>query len=75
VILITFCNFYCRVQEHQYITKMADEERKKRPDYRPIIEHDGVLWHRGDNQVGSVRFLIVRLFYFLLDFVFISLML
>ncbi|GKE82061.1 U11/U12 small nuclear ribonucleoprotein 48 kDa protein, partial [Tanacetum coccineum] len=38
------------VQEHQYITKVAEEERKKRPDYRPIIEHDGVLWHRGDNQ-------------------------
>ncbi|PWA68138.1 Actin-binding FH2 [Artemisia annua] len=45
-----FVPAYQRVQEHQYITKMADEERKKRPDYRPIIEHDGVLWHRGDNQ-------------------------
>ncbi|GJR10312.1 U11/U12 small nuclear ribonucleoprotein 48 kDa protein [Tanacetum coccineum] len=45
-----FVPAYQRVQEHQYITKVAEEERKKRPDYRPIIEHDGVLWHRGDNQ-------------------------
>ncbi|GJS10577.1 hypothetical protein Tco_0367373 [Tanacetum coccineum] len=30
-----------RVQEHQYITNLAEKERKKRYDYRPIIEHDG----------------------------------
>lgn len=41
---------YQRVQEHQYISKKAEEERSKRPDYRPIIEHDGVLWQRGGNQ-------------------------
>nr|GEU84700.1 hypothetical protein [Tanacetum cinerariifolium] len=45
-----FVPAYQRAQEHQYITKLAEEERKKRSDYRPIIEHDGVLWHRGDNQ-------------------------
>ncbi|KAJ9546027.1 hypothetical protein OSB04_025734 [Centaurea solstitialis] len=40
---------YQRVQEHQYISKKAEEERRKRPDYRPIIEHDGVLWQRGES--------------------------
>ncbi|XP_076906938.1 U11/U12 small nuclear ribonucleoprotein 48 kDa protein-like [Bidens hawaiensis] len=45
-----FVPAYQRVQEHEYISKVADEERKKRPNYRPIIEHDGVLWHRGGNQ-------------------------
>lgn len=44
---------YQRVQEHGYISKMADEERGKRPNYKPIIEHDGVLWHRGGNQNGN----------------------
>lgn len=41
---------YQRVQEYQYISKKAEEERIKRSDYRPIIEHDGVLWQRGGNQ-------------------------
>ncbi|KAD6796618.1 hypothetical protein R6Q59_019572 [Mikania micrantha] len=45
-----FVPVYQRVQEHEYMSKKADEERKKRPTYRPIIEHDGVLWHRGGNQ-------------------------
>nr|XP_043618082.1 U11/U12 small nuclear ribonucleoprotein 48 kDa protein [Erigeron canadensis] len=45
-----FVPAYQRVQEHAYISKMAEEERKKRPNYRPIIEHDGVLWNRGGNQ-------------------------
>ncbi|KAM0010477.1 putative U11/U12 small nuclear ribonucleoprotein 48kDa protein [Helianthus debilis subsp. tardiflorus] len=47
---LRFVPVYQRVQEHEYISKAADEERKKRPNYRPIIEHDGVLWHRGGNQ-------------------------
>ncbi|KAI3807733.1 hypothetical protein L1987_23667 [Smallanthus sonchifolius] len=45
-----FVPVYQRVQEHEYISRKADEERKKRSNYRPIIEHDGVLWHRGGNQ-------------------------
>lgn len=45
-----FVPAYQRVQEHEYISQKAEEERKKRSNYRPIIEHDGVLWHRGGNQ-------------------------
>ncbi|KAI7733495.1 hypothetical protein M8C21_023793 [Ambrosia artemisiifolia] len=45
-----FVPAYQRVQEHEYISKAADEERKNRPNYKPIIEHDGVLWQRGGNQ-------------------------
>nr|GEW71623.1 U11/U12 small nuclear ribonucleoprotein 48 kDa protein [Tanacetum cinerariifolium] len=41
---------YQRVQEHQYITKLAEAGRKKHSDYRPTIKHDGVLWHQRDNQ-------------------------
>lgn len=45
-----FVPVYQRVQEHECISKKANEERRTRADYRPIIEHDGVLWHQGDNQ-------------------------
>nr|GEZ52233.1 U11/U12 small nuclear ribonucleoprotein 48 kDa protein [Tanacetum cinerariifolium] len=38
-----FVSAYQRVQDHQHITKLAEEERKKRSDYRPIFKHDGVL--------------------------------
>ncbi|KAL7585038.1 U11/U12 small nuclear ribonucleoprotein 48 kDa protein [Lactuca sativa] len=48
-----FVPVYQRVQEHGYISKMADEERGKRSNYRAIIEHDGVLWHHGGNQDGN----------------------
>ncbi|KAI3459065.1 hypothetical protein Pfo_015728 [Paulownia fortunei] len=41
---------YQRNMEHAYVSKIADEERQKRPDYRPIIEHDGFLWQRSSNQ-------------------------
>lgn len=33
------------------MSKIADEERQKRPDYRPVIEYDGFLRHRSSNQV------------------------
>ncbi|KAM6577225.1 hypothetical protein CsatB_029062 [Cannabis sativa] len=33
---------YQRMAEHNYVSQRADEERKKRPMYRPIIEHDGL---------------------------------
>lgn len=41
--------------EHAHVSKVADEERQKRPDYRPIIEHDGFLWQRSSNQVTSFQ--------------------
>lgn len=37
--------------EHAYVSKIANEERQQRLDYRPIIEHDGLLWQRSRNQV------------------------
>lgn len=36
--------------EYQYISKKADEERQKRPDYRPLIEHDSLLHQRQHDQ-------------------------
>ncbi|GFP95748.1 U11/U12 small nuclear ribonucleoprotein 48 kDa protein [Phtheirospermum japonicum] len=44
---------YERNMEHAYVSKIADEERLKRPDYKPIIEHDGFLWQRPNNQEGN----------------------
>ncbi|XP_011077074.1 U11/U12 small nuclear ribonucleoprotein 48 kDa protein [Sesamum indicum] len=44
---------YQRNLEHAYMSKIADEERQKRPDYRPIIEHDGFLRQRSGNQDGN----------------------
>ncbi|KAL6501193.1 hypothetical protein OROHE_025056 [Orobanche hederae] len=41
---------YQRNMEHTYISKIADEERLKRPDYRPIIDHDGFLWQKSRNK-------------------------
>ncbi|KAK9159688.1 hypothetical protein Syun_006029 [Stephania yunnanensis] len=38
------------ISEHAYVTKKADEERKKRPNYRPILEYDGLLSHRSHNE-------------------------
>ena len=32
----------CRVAEHDYLSQRAYEERKRRPNYRPILEHDGL---------------------------------
>ncbi|KAJ0045955.1 hypothetical protein Pint_05526 [Pistacia integerrima] len=39
LMLIEF-SFICRMAEHAHVSNRADEERKKRPFYRPIIEHD-----------------------------------
>ncbi|KAG8380384.1 hypothetical protein BUALT_Bualt06G0009800 [Buddleja alternifolia] len=41
---------YQRNMEHAYVSKIADAERQKRSDYRPIIEHDGLLWKRSNSQ-------------------------
>lgn len=43
-----------RVAEHEYISKRAGEERGKRPDYKPITEHDLFSWQRGRNQDRNV---------------------
>ncbi|CAH8388271.1 unnamed protein product [Eruca vesicaria subsp. sativa] len=41
---------YQRVAELSVITAKADEERKGRPNYRPIIDHDGLPRQRSSNQ-------------------------
>ncbi|KAH6838099.1 hypothetical protein C2S53_001190 [Perilla frutescens var. hirtella] len=41
---------YQRSMEHAHVSKIADEERQKRPDYRPVIDHDGFLRQRSSNQ-------------------------
>ncbi|XP_073141830.1 U11/U12 small nuclear ribonucleoprotein 48 kDa protein [Henckelia pumila] len=43
-------SIYQRNMEHAYVSKIADEERQKRVDYRPIIEHDSFLWQQSRNQ-------------------------
>ncbi|XP_010549625.1 PREDICTED: U11/U12 small nuclear ribonucleoprotein 48 kDa protein [Tarenaya hassleriana] len=40
---------YQRMMEHDAMTSKADEERKKRPGYRPVIEHDGLPRQRSSN--------------------------
>lgn len=44
---------YQRVAEHTYISKRADEERKSRSNYRPLLEHDGIVWQRPNDQEGN----------------------
>ncbi|XP_059308192.1 U11/U12 small nuclear ribonucleoprotein 48 kDa protein [Lycium ferocissimum] len=46
---------YQRSMEHAYISNKADEERQKRPNYRPLLEHDGFLWQRSRNNQDSNR--------------------
>ncbi|KAJ4898546.1 U11/U12 small nuclear ribonucleoprotein 48 kDa protein [Raphanus sativus] len=41
---------YQRVAEHGVMTAKADEERKARPNYRPIIDHDGLPRQCSSNQ-------------------------
>ncbi|CAH2055133.1 unnamed protein product [Thlaspi arvense] len=41
---------YQRVAELGDMTVKADEERKRRPSYRPIIDHDGLPRQRSSNQ-------------------------
>ncbi|XP_052200042.1 U11/U12 small nuclear ribonucleoprotein 48 kDa protein [Diospyros lotus] len=41
---------YQRIVEHAYLSTRADEERQKRPNYRPLLEHDGLLWQRPQDQ-------------------------
>lgn len=44
---------YQRVAEHTYISNRADEERKRRTNYHPLLEHDGTVWQRPNDQEGS----------------------
>ncbi|CAH9080516.1 unnamed protein product [Cuscuta epithymum] len=39
-----------RNAEHEDMARRADEERQKRPDYKALIDHDGLPWHRSHNQ-------------------------
>ncbi|GJR35898.1 hypothetical protein Tco_1211582 [Tanacetum coccineum] len=48
-------NYQKRVQSEQCITKNAEAKHKKHSGYGPINEHDGVLFHRGDNQPWRCR--------------------
>ncbi|KAL1552114.1 U11/U12 small nuclear ribonucleoprotein 48 kDa protein-like [Salvia divinorum] len=41
---------YQRNVKHAHVSKIADEERQNRPDYRPVIGYDGFLRHRPSNQ-------------------------
>ncbi|KAG6525475.1 hypothetical protein ZIOFF_015431 [Zingiber officinale] len=38
------------ILEHSFALARGCEERGKRPNYRPILEHDGLFWHRAQNQ-------------------------
>ncbi|PKA59653.1 hypothetical protein AXF42_Ash020254 [Apostasia shenzhenica] len=38
------------VSDYLFTSVRASEERAKRPNYRPILEHDGLLWQRPNNQ-------------------------
>ncbi|KAI3968079.1 hypothetical protein MKX01_015599 [Papaver californicum] len=38
------------LREYSYVSTRALEERRKRPNYRPILEHDGLLWQRYNNK-------------------------
>ncbi|KAL8557734.1 hypothetical protein ACS0TY_005005 [Phlomoides rotata] len=44
---------YQRNMEHAHLSNLAVVERQRCPDYRPIIEHDGFLRHRSNNQEGD----------------------
>uniref|UniRef100_A0A2P2IQL4 U11/U12 small nuclear ribonucleoprotein 48 kDa protein isoform X1 n=1 Tax=Rhizophora mucronata TaxID=61149 RepID=A0A2P2IQL4_RHIMU len=44
---------YQRMAEHSYVSQRGDEERKKRPNYRAIIEHDGLLRKQSSEQATS----------------------
>lgn len=35
------------------IVKRAEEERASRADFQAVLDHDGLIWHRSQNQVKS----------------------
>ncbi|EPS65953.1 hypothetical protein M569_08826 [Genlisea aurea] len=49
---------YQRNMEHKHVSDIANDERPKRPDYRPVVDHDGFLSqragdHRGDGKAKT----------------------
>ncbi|KAJ4969361.1 hypothetical protein NE237_016062 [Protea cynaroides] len=47
---------YQLIAEHSNLSMRADEERQKRPNYCPIIEHDGLYWqHSGNQESGKIK--------------------
>lgn len=42
------------------MSQRADEERKKRPQYRPIIEHDGLPRLKLSNEVLTHNFMVLN---------------
>ncbi|XWS58461.1 hypothetical protein CRYUN_Cryun08bG0035800 [Craigia yunnanensis] len=44
---------YQRMAEHAYVSERADAERMKRPNYRPIIDHDGLPRQASSNAETS----------------------
>ncbi|XP_061357633.1 U11/U12 small nuclear ribonucleoprotein 48 kDa protein [Gastrolobium bilobum] len=44
---------YQRVTEHSYLYEKANEERAKRLDYKPLIDHDGLHRQQSSNQETS----------------------
>lgn len=44
--------FIFRFLAHSYATARGSEEREKRQNYRPVIEHDGLPLSQADNQVN-----------------------
>lgn len=43
--------YFFRVAEYSYLSEKANEERTKRPDYRPLIDHDSIHLPQSSNQV------------------------
>ncbi|KAK9291613.1 hypothetical protein L1049_019562 [Liquidambar formosana] len=41
--------------EHAYVSKRAEEERQKRSNYRPILDHDGLLWQRSRQETSKTK--------------------
>ncbi|KAG5224177.1 U11/U12 small nuclear ribonucleoprotein [Salix suchowensis] len=44
---------YQRMAEHSFVSKRADDERSKRPNYNAIIEHDGLPRKHLSNQESN----------------------
>ncbi|KAG5127569.1 hypothetical protein JHK82_028404 [Glycine max] len=44
---------YQLVAEYSYLSEKANEERTKRPDYRPLIDHDSIHLPQSSNQETS----------------------
>ncbi|XP_050223277.1 U11/U12 small nuclear ribonucleoprotein 48 kDa protein [Mercurialis annua] len=47
---------YMRMNEHTYVSKRAEDERKKRSNYRAIIDHDGLPRKQLSNEdAGKIK--------------------